>query len=98
MNPKDIQRVKDAEKVSRPIDTIAEQESCPHWLNREADMTYVLHGARGSGSCAVECVLAEIGADYELRELSLRDGEHQGEEYAAVNPHRKVPSLVIDAI
>ena len=58
-------------------------------------MTYVLPGARGSGSCAVECVLAEIGADYELRELSLRDGEHQGEEYAAVNPHRKVPSLVI---
>ena len=59
-------------------------------------MTYVLHGARGSGSCAVECVLAEIGADYELRELSLRDDEQQGEEYAAVNPHRKVPSLVID--
>ena len=59
-------------------------------------MTYVLHGARGSGSCAVECVLAEIGADYELRELSLRGDEQQGEEYAAVNPHRKVPSLVID--
>ena len=41
-------------------------------------------------------MLAEIGADYELRELSLRDDEQQGEEYAAVNPHRKVPSLVID--
>ena len=59
-------------------------------------MTYVLHGARGSGSCAVECVLAEIGADYELRELSLRDDEQEGEEYAAINHHRKVPSLVID--
>ena len=59
-------------------------------------MTYVLHGARGSGSCAVECVLAEIGADYELRELSLRNDEQRGEKYAAVNPHRKVPSLVID--
>ena len=59
-------------------------------------MTYVLHGAWGFGSCAVECVLAEIGADYELRELSLRDDEQQGEEYSAVNPHRKVPSLVID--
>ena len=59
-------------------------------------MTYVLHGARGSGSCAVECMLAEIGAEYELRELSLRNDEQQGEEYAAVNPHRKVPSLVID--
>ena len=59
-------------------------------------MTYVLHGARGSGSCAVECVLAEIGADYELRELSLRDDEQQGEEYAAINSHCKVPSLIID--
>ena len=58
-------------------------------------MTYILHGARGSGSCAVECVLAEIGADYELRELSLRDDEQRGEDYAAINPHRKVPSLVI---
>ena len=59
-------------------------------------MTYVLHGARRSGSCAVECVLAEIGADYEIRELSLRDGAQRGEEYAAVNPQRKVPTLVID--
>ena len=59
-------------------------------------MTYLLHGARGSGSCAVECVLAEIGAEYELRELSLRNDEQRGDEYAAVNPHCKVPSLVID--
>ena len=55
-----------------------------------------MHGARGSGSCTVECVLAEIGADYELCELSLRNDEQEGEEYAAINPHRKVPSLVID--
>ena len=36
------------------------------------------------------------GPDYELRELSLRDDEQQGDEYAAVNPHRKVPFHVID--
>ena len=41
-------------------------------------MTYVLHGARGSGSCAVECVLAEIGAEHELSELSLRDDDERG--------------------
>ena len=41
-------------------------------------------------------MLGEIGADYELRELSLRNDEQRGEEYAAVNPHRKVPTLVID--
>ena len=59
-------------------------------------MTYVLHGARGSGSCAVECALAEIGVEYKLREHSLRDDEQLGERYAAINPHCKVPSLVID--
>ena len=59
-------------------------------------MTYILHGARGSGSCAVECAFAEIGTEYELRELSLRDDDQQGERYAVINPHCKVPSLVID--
>ena len=44
----------------------------------------------------MECVLAEIGPDYELREISLRDDEQRGDEYATVNPHRKVPSHVID--
>ena len=59
-------------------------------------MTYLLYGARGSGSCAVECALAEIGADYELREISLRSEEQRGAEYEAVNPQRKVPALAID--
>lgn len=59
-------------------------------------MTYLLHGAWRSGSCAVECALAEIGTEYELRELSLRDHEQRDVEYEAVNPQRKVPALVVD--
>ena len=59
-------------------------------------MTYLLYGARGSGSCAVECALAEIGADCERRTLSLRGDEQRGAEYEAINPQRKVPALVID--
>lgn len=57
-------------------------------------MTYVLYGARGSGSCAVECALAEAGAEYELRGIDLRTGEQRGPAYEAVNPQRKVPALV----
>lgn len=57
-------------------------------------MTYVLYGARGSGSCAVECALAEIGAEYELREIDLRTDQQRGPEYEAVNPQRKVPALI----
>ena len=59
-------------------------------------MTYLLYGARGSGSCAIECALAEIGTDYERRKLSLRNDEQRGTEYEAINPQRKVPALVID--
>ena len=56
---------------------------------------YLLYGDRGSGSCAVECALAEIGARYAVRELSLEDGEHRSKDYEAINPQRKIPSLVI---
>ena len=59
-------------------------------------MTYLLYGSRGSGSCAVECALAEIGAGYELREVSLRKDEQRGSDYEEVNPQRKLPALVID--
>ena len=59
-------------------------------------MTYVLYGARGSGSCAVECALAEAGAEYELRGIDLRTGEQRGPAYEAVNPQRKVPALVLE--
>jgi GST-like protein len=56
-------------------------------------MTYVLHGARGSGSSIIEAACAEIGAEVELRDLDMRGGEQRGPDYAAKNPHRKVPTL-----
>ena len=59
-------------------------------------MTRILYGARGSGACAVECALAEIGAAYELREVDLRTDEQRGPEYEAVNPQRKVPTLILE--
>ena len=59
-------------------------------------MSYLLYGARGSGSCTVECALAEIGADCEVRRLSLRNDEQRESDYEAVNPQRKIPALVID--
>jgi len=36
---------------------------------------------------------AEAGADYEIRFISLRKGEHQGAEFRAVNPKAQVPAL-----
>lgn len=57
-------------------------------------MTYVLYGNAGSGSCIVECALAEIGAPYELRDVSLADDAQRDDAYAAVNPQRKLPTLI----
>lgn len=56
-------------------------------------MRYILHGAPGSGSGIVEAALAEIGADYEVRDLDARNDEHRGDAYSAINPHRKMPAL-----
>ena len=57
-------------------------------------MTYILYGNRRSGSLAAEMALAEIGADYEVREIDLDTEAQRNEAYAEVNPQRKVPALV----
>jgi glutathione S-transferase len=58
-------------------------------------MRYIIWGAPGSGSGIVEAACAELGVDYEARDLDARNDEHRGAAYAAVNPHRKVPTLEI---
>lgn len=56
-------------------------------------MKYVIHGAPGSGSGIIEAACAELGVEYEARDLDARNDEHRGEAYAAKNPHRKMPML-----
>jgi GST-like protein len=57
-------------------------------------MTYRLYGELGSGAGIVEMALASLGADYELHEVSLTGGQQRSEEYARLNPQRKLPTLV----
>jgi GST-like protein len=56
-------------------------------------MRYVIWGAPGSGSGIVEAACAELGVEYEARDLDARHDEHRGEAYRARNPHRKMPTL-----
>ena len=56
-------------------------------------MTYIIYGAPGSGSGIVEAACAELGVAYEARDLDARNDEHRGERFAALNPHRKMPTL-----
>lgn len=58
-------------------------------------MTYVIHGAPGSGSGIIEAACAEIGAEYEVRDLDARNDEHRDDAYAALNPQRKMPTLEV---
>ncbi|MBT5494758.1 MAG: glutathione S-transferase family protein [Alphaproteobacteria bacterium] len=57
-------------------------------------MTYILYGHRRSGSLAVEMALAEIGVDYQVRDVDLEAEAQRDDHYASVNPQRKVPALV----
>jgi GST-like protein len=58
-------------------------------------MRYVIWGAPGSGSGIVEAACAELGVDYEARDLDARNGQHRGETYGELNPHCKMPTLEV---
>lgn len=57
-------------------------------------MTYKLYGCGGSGSCIIECTLAEIGADCTPIDIDLGTDKQRGAAYAKINPQRKLPTLV----
>lgn len=58
---------------------------------------YVVYGAKGSGSTAVEAALTLIGAPYEVVERAPFDSAADAEALAPVNPMRQVPALVLPA-
>ncbi|RAK59873.1 glutathione S-transferase family protein [Phenylobacterium hankyongense] len=56
---------------------------------------YVVYGAAGSGSVAVEAALTLIGAPYEVVERQTWADEAAAEAMARVNPMRQVPALAL---
>lgn len=57
-------------------------------------MTYELYGYPTSGSMAVEMALAELGADYRIHDVDLKQDAQRSSSYASINPQRKLPTLV----
>ena len=55
---------------------------------------YILYGGRFTRAMICEMVFAELGIDYELREVDMTTREHRSESYLAVNPAALIPSLV----
>src|SRR5579863_8656606 len=60
---------------------------------RGTPMTYVLYGDRRSGAFSLECALAEAGAAYEFKTISLEKNEQRSPEFLAINPSGKMPAL-----
>lgn len=58
-------------------------------------MTWIIYGDKGSGAFAAEAALAEAGAEYEFRKISLADNEQRKPEYLAINPVGKMPALQV---
>jgi len=54
---------------------------------------YRLYGANGSGSSLIEAVMAELNVPYTFCRIDAANGAHREAEYAALNPHCKLPTL-----
>ena len=57
-------------------------------------MNAKLFGALGSGSCAIELALAELGVHYDVVNIDLGGGQQREADYRDINPQRKIPALV----
>ncbi len=56
-------------------------------------MAYVLYGDTGSGAFSAEAVLAEAGAPYDFKVVSLEKNEQREPAFLAINPSGKMPAL-----
>ncbi len=57
---------------------------------------YSLYFCPGTCSMAAHILLEECGADYETVAVALGKGEQRGEAFRKINPHGKVPALIVD--
>jgi glutathione S-transferase len=58
-------------------------------------MTYTLYGSDGSGSFIVEAALDMAGTDYTKTDVDMSAGAHQDATFAAINPMKQVPILIL---
>ncbi len=59
-------------------------------------MTLTLYFASGSCSLASQIALEEAGAIYQRKALLLSAAEHKNADYLAINPHGRIPALLVE--
>jgi len=62
---------------------------------QQGNTMYKLYGSPGSASTAAHCVLEETGTDYEFVDVDI-SGDSRDPAYLKLNPHGRVPTLLID--
>jgi glutathione S-transferase len=58
-------------------------------------MAYTLYNSDGSGSFVVEAALIMAGADFTKIDMDMETGIHREPEFAAINPMKQFPTLVL---
>ena len=59
-------------------------------------MSIILYGSQSTASLVVHWLLIELGVEHELKMLDFDKHEQKSQEYLAINPQGRVPTLVID--
>jgi len=54
---------------------------------------FIIFGDKGSGAFSAEAALAEVGAPYEFKTISLEKKEQRSPEFLAINPSGKMPAV-----
>ena len=54
---------------------------------------FLIFGDKGSGAFSAEAALAEAGAPYDFKTISLEKNEQRSPEFLAINPSGKIPAL-----
>lgn len=54
---------------------------------------FLIFGDKGSGAFSAEAALAEVGAPYEFKTISLDKNEQRSPEFLAINPSGKMPAV-----
>ena len=56
---------------------------------------YTLYWSKGSANMVCHAALIEIGAPYKLIEIDADKGEQKSAAYLKINPHARVPTLIV---
>jgi GST-like protein len=61
--------------------------------NHRRRPVFIIFGDKGSGAFSAEAALAEAGAPYEFKLISLEKNEQRSPEFLAINPSGKMPAV-----